>query len=337
MPTLTLAEAVDLISRALTRCRTSPHNAAIVARALVAAEADSLVGHGLARVPTYAAQAKAGKVDGFATPQTEQRRSGVAAIDARNGFAYPALDVAVALLPALARHTGIAAAAIRRSHHAGAAGHPVERLAEAGLVALMFANTPGAIAPWGGSQALFGTNPIAFACPLPGRAPIVVDLSLTQVTRGQIMLNVKAGKPIPDGWGMDRDGNPTNDAQKILVGGSLYAVGGLKGTMLALAVELICCALTGAALSHEVASMHTNEGPPLRLGQSFIAIDPGALAGSEVYFERVETLVAAILADEGVRLPGDRRHALAAAGANEGLNIDGELLTQLQVLARGAS
>ena len=165
--------------------------------------------------------------------------------------------------------------------------------------------------------------------------PIVVDLSLTQVKRGQIMLNVKEGKPIPDGWGMDKDGQPTNDAQKILVGGSLYAVGGLKGTMLALAVELICCALTGAALSHEVASMHTNEGPPLRLGQSFIAIDPGALAGSEVYFERVETLVAVMLADEGVRLPGDRRHALAAAGSKAGLNIDDARLQQLQTLAGG--
>ena len=165
--------------------------------------------------------------------------------------------------------------------------------------------------------------------------PIVVDLSLTQVTRGQIMLYAKEGKPIPDGWGMDKDGQPTNDAQKILVGGSLYAVGGLKGTMLALAVELICCALTGAALSHEVASMHTNEGPPLRLGQSFIAIDPGALAGSEVYFERVETLVAAILADEGVRLPGDRRHALAATAAQQGVNVGDEVFKQLQTLAHG--
>ena len=92
--------------------------------------------------------------------------------------------------------------------------------------------------------------------------------------------------------------------------------------------------MTGAALSHEVASMHTNEGPPLRLGQSFIANDPGALAGSEVYFERVETLVAAMLADDGVRLPGDRRHALAARAA-DGVEIADDLFQQLQKLAQG--
>ena len=186
-------------------------------------------------------------------------------------------------------------AGVTNSHHCGALGLLLEPVAAAGMVGLGFSNASSAIMPWGGKRAIFGTNPVAAVFGRKNAPPIVVDLSLTQVTRGQIMLNVKEGKPIPDGWGMDKDGKPTNDAQKILVGGSLYAVGGLKGTMLALAVELICCALTGAALSHEVASMHTNEGPPLRLGQSFIAIDPGALAGSEVYFERVETLVAAML------------------------------------------
>ena len=147
------------------------------------------------------------------------------------------------------------------------------------------------------------------------------------------MLLAKAGKPIPEGWGMDKDGNPTTDAQKILVGGSLHAVGGLKGTMLALAVELLCCALTGAALSHEVPSMHTNDGPPLQLGQAFLAIDPGALAGRDIYFERIETLVAAMLEDDGVRLPGDRRHALAAKAAKEGIEVPAELEKQLRELA----
>ena len=134
MPTLTLAQATDLVVTTLTRCRTEADNARAVARALVAAEAEGLKGHGLSRVPTYAAQAKVGKVDGFAKPTIEWRRPGVAAVDANNGFAYPAIDMAVAALPKAARQNGIAAAAIRRSHHCGAAGHPVERLAEAGLV-----------------------------------------------------------------------------------------------------------------------------------------------------------------------------------------------------------
>src|SRR5215831_8386819 len=159
MATLTLGQAQTLVADALTRCRTSEANAAVVARALVAAEADGLKGHGLSRAPTYAAQAKVGKVDGFATPKVERRRPGAAIVDAAHGFAFPAIEAALDVLPEIARHNGIACAAIFRSHHCGAAGHPVERLAEQGFVAMMFANTPGAIAPWGGAKAVFGTNP----------------------------------------------------------------------------------------------------------------------------------------------------------------------------------
>lgn len=151
MAVLSLAEAETLVVDTLKRCKTSADNASSVARALVAAEADGLKGHGLSRLPSYAAQAKVGKVDGLATPVTTRLRPALLAIDAANGFAYPALDAAVAQLPEVARREGLAAAAITRSHHCGAAGHAVERLAEAGIAALMFANTPAAIAPWGGS------------------------------------------------------------------------------------------------------------------------------------------------------------------------------------------
>src|SRR5690606_7731355 len=131
MPNLTIAQAEDLVSDTLVRCRTSEANARSVSRALVAAEADGLKGHGLSRLQTYAMQAKTGKVDGFATPSASATAPAVLTIDAAHGFAYPALDLALSLLPDRARQQGIAAAAIRRSHHCGAAGHTVERLAEA--------------------------------------------------------------------------------------------------------------------------------------------------------------------------------------------------------------
>jgi (2R)-3-sulfolactate dehydrogenase (NADP+) len=286
------------------------------------------------RVASYCGHLGVKRADGSAVPKIVNEKSAACLIDAGNGLGFEACEMAVAQAVARARTQGMGFAGVTNSHHCGALGILLEPVAAAGMVGLAFSNASSAIMPWGGTRAIFGTNPVAAVFGRKNAPPIVVDLSLTQVTRGQIMLNVKEGKPIPDGWGMDKDGKPTNDAQKILVGGSLYAVGGLKGTMLALAVELICCALTGAALSHEVASMHTNEGPPLRLGQAFIAIDPGALAGSEVYFERVETLVAAMLADEGVRLPGDRRHALAASAGGK-VNVADELWEQLQKLAQG--
>src|SRR5215831_8819088 len=208
MATLTLGQAQTLVADALTRCRTSAANAAVVARALVAAEADGLKGHGLSRAPTYAAQAKVGKVDGFATPKVGRPRPAAAVIDAAHGFAFPALAAAVEALPAMARALGVASAAIFRSHHCGAAGHPAERLAEQGLVALMVANTPAAIAPWGGAKAVFGTNPIAFACPLPDRPPLVIDLALSKAARGNILAARQKGERIPEGWALDAAGKP---------------------------------------------------------------------------------------------------------------------------------
>jgi len=328
MPTLTLQETERLVAGVLMRCRTSQANAACVARALVAAEADGLKGHGLSRVAGYAAQARAGKVDGFATPGIEQPRPGTAMIDARNGFAYPALDAAVALLPALARRNGIAAAAIRRSHHCGAAGHPVERLAEQGLLAMMFANTPAAMAPWGGAKAVFGTNPIAFACPLPGRAPVVVDLALSKIARGNILAAKQKGERIPAGWALDAAGQPTTDPDAALAG-TMVPLGNAKGTALALMVELLAAGLTGANYAAEASSFLDAEGSPPGTGQLIIAFDPAAFGGSA---ERFGALIASIEAQPGARVPGARRLAARAKAANEGLIVGQALIREIEAL-----
>ena len=328
MPTLTLGQTESLVADALTRCRTSRDNAICVARALAAAEADGLKGHGLSRVPSYAAQARIGKVDGLAVPATERPRPGAAMIDARNGFAYPALDAAVALLPGMARAAGIAGAAIRRSHHCGAAGHPVERLAEQGLVAVMFANTPAAIAPWGGSIPVFGTNPIAFACPLPGRPPMVVDLALSKVARGNILAAKQKRERIPQGWALDDAGQPTTDPDAALAG-TMLPVGDAKGTALALMVELLAAGLTGANFAAEASSFLDAEGPPPGTGQLIIAVDPAAFGGS---VERFGMLIASIESQPGARLPGTRRLAARRKAAREGLAVSDALWREIEAL-----
>lgn len=330
MPVLSLAAAEDLVRQALVRNRTSEANAATVARALVAAEADGLKGHGLSRVPSYAAQAKVGKIDGFAAPTLTQPRPGVLAVDAAHGFAFPAIDLAVAALPDTARTAGVAAASIRRSHHCGVAGHPVERLAEAGLVALMFANTPAAIAPWGGSVGLFGTNPIAFACPLPGRPPIVVDLSLSKVARGNILAAKQRGEAIPEGWAVDAAGQPTTDPSAALAGTMLPA-GDAKGTALALMVELLAAGLTGANFAAEASSFLDAEGPPPATGQFILAFDP-AVFGGDGTLARFATLAQAIEGQAGVRLPGARRLLARAKAATDGLTVGDGLLAEIAAI-----
>jgi (2R)-3-sulfolactate dehydrogenase (NADP+) len=333
MPLIAIPDLTALACAALHASGASNSQARAAARYLVAADAQGLATHGVARVPTYCAHLESGRAQGEAVPRVIRDAGAACLIDAGTGLGFEPCELAIENAVERAQAGGIGFAGVTNSHHCGALGILLEPVAGQGMVGLAFSTAPAAISPWGGTRPLFGTNPVAAIFPRREAPPLVVDLSLTQVTRGQIMLLQKEGKPIPEGWGMDKDGNPTTDADKILLGGSLYAVGGLKGTMLALAVELICCALTGAVLSHELESLHLERGTPLRLGQAFIAINPGSLAGSDVYSERVEALVAAMLEEDGVRLPGDRRHALAARAAQDGVEVGEALLSQLRELA----
>jgi (2R)-3-sulfolactate dehydrogenase (NADP+) len=330
MPVITISEAESLVLEALVRCCTSAENARSVARALVAAEADGLKGHGLSRVATYAAQARVGKVDGFATPTLARPRPAIVAVDAAYGFAFPAIDLALSALPETAREHGLAAAPIRRSHHCGAAGHAVEQLAEAGLVGLLFANTPAAMAPWGGSVGVFGTNPIAFACPLPGRAPIVIDLSLSKVARGNILAAKQKGESIPEGWALDAAGEPTTDPDAALQG-TMVPLGDAKGTALALMVELLAAGLTGARFASEASSFLDDKGSPPGTGQLILALDLTALGG-EGALARCAMLAEAIEGQAGARLPGSRRLALRQKARESGLDVAEQLLASIRSL-----
>ena len=329
MPILSLAEAHTLAAGALRRCGASPAAADSTARALVAAEADGLTGHGLSRVPSYAAQLLTGKVVGDAEIVVTHPRPGLLAIDAGHGFAYPALDAALAALPDLARRQGIAAAGIRRSHHCGAAGLPVEKLAEAGCIAILFANTPAAMAPWGGSRAVFGTNPLAFGCPLPGRAPIVIDLALSKVARATIVGAKQRGEAIPEGWALDAEGRPTTDPAAAL-DGTMAPLGDAKGTALALMVELLAAGLTGARFAAEASSFLDAAGDPPGTGQLVLAIDASALSPGAP--ERFAVLAAAIEDQDGTRLPGSRRLALRARAVVDGLMLPDALFSEIAKL-----
>lgn len=329
MTILTLTEAQDLVAGALERAGALAQTAASVARALVEAEADGLKGHGLTRVATYSAQLRTGKVDGAAKPSLERPRPAALVIDAAHGFAYPALELAVAELPEAARAGGIAAAAIRRSHHCGAAGRPVEALAEAGFMALMVANAPAAMAPWGARRALFGTDPIAFACPREDGAPIVIDMSLSKVARGNILAAKRRGETIPGDWAFDADGRPTTDADAALKG-FMAPMGDAKGLALALMVELLAAGLTGSAYAHEMTSFLDDVGGPPGAGQFIIAIDPAAFSTSGP--ARFAAFAQAIEAEEGARLPGARRFSARAKAAAEGIEIADALIEEIRAI-----
>ena len=331
MPNVSLEELTALTARALEKAGASSSMAKATADALIAAESEGLSGHGVSRVALYCQHVREGRADGRARPTLVHERASACLIDAGGGLAYEAVAMAVQECIARAPRHGIAFVGVRRSHHFGAAAYHLAPIAKAGLIGLAFSNSPAAINAWGGKRPLFGTNPIAAIFPRKDAPPIVVDLSLTEVVRGKIMLHAKEGKPIPLGWAVDRDGQPTTDPKAALTG-SLAAIGGVKGTMLALVVELICVAMTGAAFGFENDSYFEPGGKP-DIGHALIAIDPDALAGRDTYFARVEALVSALLADKGVRLPGSRRRLAAARAREEGVVISDALHQELRALA----
>lgn len=333
MTRISIADASLLITEALSRSRTGPENAASVARALVAAELAGQPSHGLRRVAAYCAQAAAGKVDGFATPTLSSTRPAAALVDARHGFAFPALDLAMADLPERARAQGLAICGVARSHHCGVAGASVERLAELGLIGLMFANAPAAMAPWGATRPLFGTNPIGFAAPVADGDPIIVDISLSKVARGKVMAAQQKGEPIPQDWAFAPDGAPTTDPDEAMAG-TMAPLGGAKGVALALMVEMLSAGLVGANFSFEASSFFNAEGGPPSVGQTLIAIDPGAFGNSTDVLARFALLAREIANEPGARLPGQRRHALRRTCQQHGIETDQALLDEIDAIGQ---
>ncbi len=327
---LSLQALKELTEAILIAHDTSAANAEQVAAVLVAAEADGQKGHGASRIPSYAAQAKSGKVDGHATPTMDRSTSSAVKIDAGYGFAYPALNLAFDALCELAPECGIAAAAITRSHHSGVAGYQVERLADRGLIGLCFCNTPQGIAPWGGNRAVFGTNPIAFAAPRADSPPLVIDMSLSKVARGKINVAAQRNESIPEGWAVDRDGAPTTDPAAAMQG-SLLPMGDAKGAQLVLMVEVLAAALTASNFGFETSSFFTGSGDAPGVGQFMIAIDPRPFSGG-AFADRLEVLLAAILDQPGTRLPGAQRFTRRLEAERNGVDIPQTLYEELVAL-----
>lgn len=328
---ITPAAATDLVRAIFTAAGMPAHTAQPAAAALVRAEQDGLPSHGLARVPFYVAQMRSGKVTAGAEPRVT-RDGAVIRVDAGFGLAFAAIDAGAAAARDVVGDLGVAVVSVTHSHHFGVAGQAVEPFARAGLIALAMANAPAAIAPWGGNRALYGTNPVAFAAPRAGGAdPLLIDLSLSHVARGKVMLAQKAGTPIPADWALDPEGNPTTDADAAMAGTMLPA-GGAKGAALALMVELLTAGLAGAQFAYEASSLFDDKGPAPDLAHFLLVLDPGRFAPG--FTDRAEAMFAAIAAQEGARLPGARRMADRAARADR-IAVSAQLHATLLDLARG--
>lgn len=320
--------ARKLIHDALRGAGTSAHNAAYFTEAILDTELSGLEGHGFYWLQYYCEHLLSGKVDGKVRAKVKKLSPVAFRVDARNGFAHPAIEAGFEKLIPAAKKNGIAGMAVHNSYNAATLGYHTGFLARQGLVAYGFTNAMPAIAPVGGRTPVIGTNPLSFAVPgKKGKIAFLIDQSSSAVTWTAVKRAAEEGRAIPLGWALDAEGNPTTDAAKGLAG-SMAPSGGYKGFGQGLIVEVMCAALAGALRGPEMGSFQENDGKPIGCGQFFIALEPEMFSGG-AYHRQVKALVRSITAQEGARLPNARRSETQKQLAREGLPIPRDLHDRL--------
>ena len=334
---VSVGEIEGVALRALCRAGASRDNAAAVAAAVAAAESEGVSSHGLAYLPTYCSHLQCGKVDGQARAVVSRAKPGAVRVDARSGFAHPAILAGENPLADAARECGVAGLAVRNSYNCGVLGFHTGRLAARGLLAIGFTNAPASIAPSGGNRGLLGTNPFSLAVPDlsdeaggAGGSAILIDQSASVVAKSEVMKHAREKRPLPDGWALDADGNPTTDADAALRG-TMAPSGGYKGVGLALLTETMAAVLTGANLGIEASPFSGTAGGPPGTGQFFLALDPVAFGDS--FGEKLSGLREAFAGQPGARIPGSGRAAARARAMDSGVEVAGEVLAKARELA----
>ncbi len=329
--TLTLDAIEALAFDALVAAGTSPGNARPLAQATAETEADGIASHGLAYIPTYCEHVRCGKVDGQANPVLTRPKPGVICADAATGFAHPAIAAGFSNLVPIARKQGIAALAVRNSYNCGVLGYHTRQLALAGLLGLGFTNAPASIAPVGGQRAVVGTNPFSVAAPDgQGGLAVLIDQSASVIAKSEIMKRAREGLPIPQGWALDPNGEPTTDPD-VALKGSMAPSGGYKGVGVALLVEIMAAAMTGATLGIDASPFSGTVGGPPKTGQFFIAIDPGVTSGG-LFADRMLALFAELRDQPGARTPGDGRAAARVRAEKHGVDVNKQTLDKIRQL-----
>ena len=313
---LTLAEATTLCERAAIAAGASPEVALSMARSVVAAEADGQRNVGLAHFIDYLEALEAGRIDGKAVAEITRPAPAIILSDAKGGAAHPGFDAAFELIVEAASEFGLALFTQKNAYTCGALGYFAGRLAGKGLAAIAATNGPALLAGSGSTRPVYCTNPMAFAAPVAGGPPLVIDQSSSATAFVNIRAAAKAGKPIPEGWALDAEGKPTTDARQA-VKGALLAFGGQRGANIALMVEVLAAGVSGAKWSLDAPSFTSGSQSP-GSGLTVIAlaprlVDPGFEIRLAAQLDR--------LSGQGVHIPGRSKGIARATAEAAGVSI----------------
>ena len=327
---LSLHEIYDLAKKTLLANDCDEETSSILSDLIMKAERDGSLSHGLFRLPAYVIGLKSGKINGKGKPEVKKISSSVIKVLGNNCLAPVVLNKGIPELVKAAKENGVAVLAINNSHHMAAMWPETEMIAEQGLVAFACTSYKPAVAPTGATKPLFGTNPISFAWPRPGKTPVVYDMATASMAMGEVQVAKREGHKVPLGTGLTKDGKETTDPGEIADGGVLLPFGGYKGSGIAMMVELLSGALVGDNFSYETATKDNNDGGPPSGGEFILAISPEKLSGndwnkhSNEFFDKMKSM-------DGVRLPGERRHKNRLDKGSR--NINEELVNKIKSLS----
>tara|TARA_B100001121_G_scaffold308858_1_gene333981 strand:+ start:888 stop:1886 length:999 start_codon:yes stop_codon:yes gene_type:complete len=326
---LTLEEIFSLAKKTLLLNGCDVETASIMADLIKNAERDGSLSHGLFRLPAYVSGLRSGKINGKGKPNIKKISQSIIKINGNNCLAPVVLNKGLPELAKATKENGVAILAINNSHHMAAMWPETEKLAEQGLVAFACTSYKPAVAPAGAVKPLFGTNPISFAWPRPGKKPVVYDMATASMAMGEVQVAKREGKQVPPGTGLTIDGQETTDPAKIADGGVLLPFGGYKGSAIAMMVELMAGALIGDNFSYETALKDNNDGGPPSGGEFILAISPEKTSENDwskhadEFFDKMKSM-------GNVRLPGERRHKNRQDTGPR--NINEELINKIKAL-----
>ena len=326
------ADLTQLVRRALAHMGLSDAHGQAVAKVIVAGQRDACQSHGVYRLLSCADAVRAGKVQLQAEPVVAANGGPIVRVDAKYGFSPLAFESGLPALVEATRRHGLGALVIRHCFHFSALWPEIEAITAHGLAALALTPSHAWVAPAGGSTPLFGTNPIAFGWPRPGPYPYVFDFATSAIARGDLELHRRAGQPLPEGCGVDADGQPSTDPAAV-ARGAMLAFGGHKGSALSTMVELMAGALIGDWTSRESQAFDNGAGVTPCHGELILAFDPLKFSDGDAAAQtaRAEDLLNAVSAQ--ARLPSQRRFAARERSQTDGIAVPAALYQDILQLA----
>lgn len=334
------AAAIDaLIRDCMHAVGLPPADAARVAELMVEADLVGADAHGVFRLPQYIRRIKGGAVNPKAQITLEKTAAATAMVDGDNGMGHLVMSRAAETAVELAKETGIAWVGARRSNHAGAAGvYAAMPLAQdmVGIYAVV-ANA-NHMPVWGSSENLLGTNPVAFAVPAGEEPPVVLDIATTVVSYGTVKANKLQGKPMPEGWMIDKQGRPLTDSARSAEG-LLLPIGGHKGSGLALVLGLLAGTLNGAAFGRDVVDFNYDDSTACDTGHFIVALDVSRFLPIAAFKAAIDRHLrdlkssAKLPGVDAIRLPGEQRLRRRADRLKNGVPVYPEAIELLDKLA----